>query len=34
MTPYLTGRSDALLKLKPLLDAEAGWSRICPARGV
>ncbi len=31
--PYLTGRSDALLKLKPLLDAEATVIAHLPGRG-
>jgi uncharacterized protein YbjT (DUF2867 family) len=33
MTPYLTGRSDALLKLKPLLDAEARVVAHLPGKG-
>ncbi len=31
--PYLTGRSDALLKLKPYLDAEAVVVGYQPGRG-
>ena len=31
--PYVTGRSDALLKLKPLLDTEATVIELVPGKG-